>query len=143
MDVSVRRALTEEERGQAIAMAFANAQQELPPEACCKLIELAWAEIVHGVIVQGCLFDWTPRFARQSILFAEHATARLGYEVQRRYGFYGGFDDQTPPTLQAHLFRLHVPPETAVPLMRRFEVELRRVVGADMSEASTIAPPIS
>ncbi|OGL27978.1 hypothetical protein A3C39_02720 [Candidatus Saccharibacteria bacterium RIFCSPHIGHO2_02_FULL_46_12] len=64
MDASVRCALTEEELGQAIAMAFANAQQELPPE-------------------------------------------------------------------------------TAMPLMRRFEVELRRVVGADMSEASTIAPPIS
>ena len=142
MNGIIRRALTEEERGLAIAAAFAKALQELPPNSYGRSREQDWVEIVDGVISHGYLFDWTPRFTRQAIVFAEHAASRMGYEIQQHYRFYGGFDEQTPPTLRVHLFRTHVPPDVAVRLIQRFEAELRIAVGADLSEAGTIAPPV-
>ena len=141
MESVVRRALTDEERECAITLAFSNAQQELPQDDRNGDMEFEWDGVLQGVVKQGCLFHWTPRFTRQPMRFAEHAAARLGYEIQCRYRFYDGLDDQTPPTLQVYLFRTHVPPDVAVRLTQRFEVELYSAVGADMSEEDTIAPP--
>ncbi|RYX78785.1 hypothetical protein EON76_03665 [bacterium] len=143
MESVVRRALTDEERERAISLAFSNAQQELLEDARCGTMEFEWGDVVQSIAKQGYRFHWTPRFTRQPMRFAEHVSARLGYEIQCRYRFYDGLDDQTPPTPQAHLFRTHVPPDVALRMIQRFEVELRAVVGADSSEFGTVAPPAS
>lgn len=141
MEVTVRRALTNAERERAISTAFAKAQQVLPREARYGPMEDEWISVVDGVVGQGSRFHWSPEFTRQPILFAELAASRLGYEVHKRKRYYDSVGkDQTPLTLQADRFRTCIPPDLAVKLIRRFETELRLVVGADKSEAGTVAP---